>query len=72
MFQLILFSRQKGSPVNYFKNSTMPLTQIYELIFNFFSFKFWLLLDILVIIFTLRCCRYRQGGLILRVIYLLV
>ena len=38
VFQLILFSRQKGSPVNYFENWTMSLTQIYELIFNYFSF----------------------------------
>ena len=28
IFQLILFSRQKASPVNYFENST--ITQIYE------------------------------------------
>ena len=38
VFQLILFSREKGSPVNYFENWTMSITQIYELIFNYFSF----------------------------------
>ena len=35
-FQLILFSRQKGSPVNYFENWAMSITQIYELIVNYF------------------------------------
>ena len=34
VFQLILFPRQKGSPVNYFENWAMSITQIYEIIFN--------------------------------------
>ena len=38
IFQLILFSRQKGSPVNYFENSIMSATQIYELVLNHFRF----------------------------------
>ena len=33
VFQLILFSIQKGSPVNYIENWTMTITQINELIF---------------------------------------
>ena len=41
IFQLILFSKQKCSPVNCFENSTMPITHIYKLIFYYFSFKFW-------------------------------
>ena len=40
IFQCILFSRQEGSSVSYFENSTMSITQIYELIFNYSSFKF--------------------------------
>ena len=38
VFHLILFSREKGSPVNYFENWTKPITEIYELIFNYFYF----------------------------------
>ena len=40
-FSTDFFSKQKSSPVNYFENSTMSITQIYELIFNYFSLKFW-------------------------------
>ena len=40
LFQLILLSRQKDSPVNYFENWIMSITQVHELVFNYFSFSF--------------------------------
>ena len=65
VFQLILFSRQKGSPVNYIENWTMSITQIYEVILNYFFFKFrfsyLFIFCLLFFIFSLPCYRYRQG-----------
>ena len=65
VFQLIFFSRQKGSPANYFENETMSIIYSWTQFLNYFHFTFWFsylyTVYILLIIFTLPCYRYRQG-----------